>query len=342
MTETSPRFERFVVRTKDPNRSFEIAVRQWRVAMCERPGWAGLEPLPNGLHVTNVGAGRLRSAVLAEDGLFAVEFDDERESWQLVLAQDASGAIRAGWERRRGPGLASPPEWAAMVRGLELELDPLGHRALPDFLGFAAIAAAPGLTIRQVGASRASYEDGADHWKSIAKRQAPLLRAQRHALKHRRHDESQRTQDVALPGSFAELEEWVAARADQLVVLPRAVAEAKGSTFKDVGLVFQALEMLADVYVATKKGEVQRDSLKRRCRELGLSIGRSVDPSRAGSEGDEYFVTYKGRRRFLESHIGRGTSRDPRYTMRIYFFYDEEDQIVVVGWLPSHLSNSLT
>ena len=36
--------------------------------------------------------------------------------------------------------------------------------------------------------------------------------------------------------------------------------------------------------------------------------------------------------------LGRD-SRDRRYGFRLYFFWDEEGQVAVVGWLPSHLDN---
>ena len=31
-----------------------------------------------------------------------------------------------------------------------------------------------------------------------------------------------------------------------------------------------------------------------------------------------------------------------RGSFRLYYFWDEDSQTVVVGWLPSHLDNSMT
>lgn len=50
----------------------------------------------------------------------------------------------------------------------------------------------------------------------------------------------------------------------------------------------------------------------------------------------------RGRRRMFDLHLAKGGGRDERYCLRIYFFWSAEDRKVVVGWLPSHLSNSLS
>jgi hypothetical protein len=67
-----------------------------------------------------------------------------------------------------------------------------------------------------------------------------------------------------------------------------------------------------------------------------------ISGSRAGEQGDEYFVPYRGRKRFLEWHLKKGNSRDPRRDLRIYFFWDEEDEEIVLGYLTGHLDNRLT
>jgi hypothetical protein len=55
-----------------------------------------------------------------------------------------------------------------------------------------------------------------------------------------------------------------------------------------------------------------------------------------------YNVLYGGRQRQLDQHLRKGGGRDPRYVMRVYFFWDDDQQMAVVGWLPGHLDNTLT
>jgi hypothetical protein len=59
--------------------------------------------------------------------------------------------------------------------------------------------------------------------------------------------------------------------------------------------------------------------------------------SQASCQSDDYFFNWKGRRCFLDQHIGRGVSRDSRYCFRAYFTWDEEESKVIIGWAPSHL-----
>jgi hypothetical protein len=44
----------------------------------------------------------------------------------------------------------------------------------------------------------------------------------------------------------------------------------------------------------------------------------------------------------LDVHLKKGTSRESRHCLRIYFFWDEDSDQVVVGHLPDHLTNDLT
>lgn len=39
----------------------------------------------------------------------------------------------------------------------------------------------------------------------------------------------------------------------------------------------------------------------------------------------------------LDRHLRKGTGRNPRECMRIYFFWSDEDSQVVIGFLPAHL-----
>jgi hypothetical protein len=49
---------------------------------------------------------------------------------------------------------------------------------------------------------------------------------------------------------------------------------------------------------------------------------------------------WEGQQYRLSMHLAGSPSRDGRYGLRIYFAWDEEQQLVVVGQLPDHLTNS--
>lgn len=135
---------------------------------------------------------------------------------------------------------------------------------------------------------------------------------------------------------------WCAEHEDQIVVLPRARNGIKKSKYEDQPLLGKALSMLAGPYRQMRAGEITRAQLDLLLAEAGLKLSGSTAPSVAGEQGDSYFVVWRGRRRFMDSHLVKGGGRDERYCFRCYFFWDEESQRVVVGHMPSHLNNSLS
>lgn len=150
---------------------------------------------------------------------------------------------------------------------------------------------------------------------------------------------------VPPPPDLKGLDQWVAEKHDgKLILHPRASDAAKKSIYHDVSLIYSAIDLLAEEYRDMRMAPLDLASEAHgRCtaklQELGLELSRSISPSRSGEQGDEYFVTYpvSGKTRMLEFHLKKGSDRDERYSLRIYFFWDGDSRRVVVGWLPNHL-----
>jgi hypothetical protein len=101
--------------------------------------------------------------------------------------------------------------------------------------------------------------------------------------------------------------------------------------------------MIAIHYANGKRGNREAwDRFQDGIKHCGVEYSRSISETRAGEQGEEYFVRYKGRREFLEWHLKKGNSRDTRRDLRIYFFWDEEDEEAIIGYLPSHLDTRIT
>lgn len=148
-----------------------------------------------------------------------------------------------------------------------------------------------------------------------------------------------------IPTSVDDLESWCHDQLSGLVeVHNRAIQGAKKSRFEDVTLIYRALLLLRDTYVPMKRdgGLDKKVSFDKACHELGLSEEPTFKGDRWGEEGETYLVRFAGRRCLLDRHLKKGTSKDERYCFRLYFFWDEETQQVVVGWLPSHLDTRAT
>lgn len=144
--------------------------------------------------------------------------------------------------------------------------------------------------------------------------------------------------------SYDELEEWAGRHlAGRLVLLPRAVREAKDALFADPALVGRALRYLAGPYRAMRieGGEASRAAHARALAELGLeNSGTGGD---AQIYADRFRVEWRGQKRLLDQHLKNGgNTRDPRRCLRIYYFWDEEEQLVVIGSLPSHIRTGAT
>lgn len=146
-----------------------------------------------------------------------------------------------------------------------------------------------------------------------------------------------------LPDSLDDLEDWADKHLSGSVhILNRAYRAAKKTEFDDPSFVYRALCVLRDHYAPMRKGIKDRTDFDTACQELGLEETRSFTGSRYGEEGDTYFVRYNGRRRLLEQHLKNGNTRDPRRSFRLYFFWDNDGEQVVVGSLPSHLDSRAT
>jgi hypothetical protein len=152
---------------------------------------------------------------------------------------------------------------------------------------------------------------------------------------------------LEIPQNYEDLPEWVSRNmAGRLTLHPRAIRAVRDALYEDIELVYRSLLFLANEYRNKKLGyDDTKEAFDKQVTALKIECSPSIARERAGEEGDTYFVQYPfhtTNRRFLDRHIRKGKTKDDRYCLAIYFFWDDETQQVVVGWLPSHLDNRLT
>jgi len=148
-----------------------------------------------------------------------------------------------------------------------------------------------------------------------------------------------------LPSTYLELADWVQDHFEGRVELhTRAKKALKAAVYKDLGLVCRAIAGLATTYVEMRRngGPDTRRAWEEFLRFQHIEQSKSVSDSRLGEDRSEYEVEFRGKKQLLEWHLKTGTSRDEREALRIYFFYLEDAQQVVIGWLPSHLNTRAT
>jgi hypothetical protein len=140
------------------------------------------------------------------------------------------------------------------------------------------------------------------------------------------------------PRSYDEVSDWVARHlSDSVVLLSRAERSLKKAVFDNLRFMCDCVSLLAGPYREMRRGTMERAAFDAACAALGVMLTKSGDSS-TQVYAREYEVAYEKTRRTLDLHLKRGASRDPTKCLRIYFFYDEATERVVIGHLPSHLT----
>lgn len=145
---------------------------------------------------------------------------------------------------------------------------------------------------------------------------------------------------------LTDFEGWVERNVGPTVwFAPKAIrAVEKNYQFADPGLIGDAIYMIEDLFVPMKRepGAARRDAYARRLAELGLEDTPCFVNRADIKRFPEYSVTYRSERRWCDRHLKHGGGADPRSMFRIYFCWDEDEQVVIVGHLPTHLANNMT
>ena len=149
-----------------------------------------------------------------------------------------------------------------------------------------------------------------------------------------------------IPDNLDGFEEWCRKNLSDAVELHnRAFRGVEKSQYEDDSLIYKSLILLRNHYVPMRRhgGLEKKRAFKDACRALSLDEQPTFHGARYGEEGETYFVRYGGRRVLLDRHLKKGTAHnEDRRCFRLYFFWDDKEQHVVVGWLPSHLDTRIT
>ncbi|MGB8413327.1 MAG: hypothetical protein WCE23_10925 [Candidatus Binatus sp.] len=142
---------------------------------------------------------------------------------------------------------------------------------------------------------------------------------------------------IQIPGSLEPhtFRAWCESKlVGKVVVHERAYDGVRQSVYRDKALIYKALLLLRDLYVPMRRqgGAEAKGNFQRACRDLGL-----VESLTGELPSPSIYVGHAGVTRRLDNHLKRGVSSEPRYCFRLYFFWDEASEQVVVGWLTSHL-----
>ena len=145
-----------------------------------------------------------------------------------------------------------------------------------------------------------------------------------------------------IPQNFENFADWAKQYLSSVEIHPRALQTIKRTDFADAPLAYRALLLLDRYYVpmrieggATRKTAFDNALAELRLTESKTGVGPDIDPGL-------YTVVYGNGRRALDRHLQGSNSRLRQHAFRVYFFWDEEAQTVVVGEMPEHLDNRMS
>ncbi len=145
--------------------------------------------------------------------------------------------------------------------------------------------------------------------------------------------------EIQYPTEYSQIPQWVDEHFCGRVRLSnRALKALKEAVYSDIELVGKALEFLASEYYDMKLGIGSKEAYDAKLEKLYLKDEPAISDVSAGEQGDEYYIMHNGQRRKFDKHLTKGDGRDPRKCLRIYYFWDNETGMVVVGSLPYHLN----
>lgn len=205
-------------------------------------------------------------------------------------------------------------------------------------------------SLEQIKEEQESYIVLADQEREEAQQQAEQQRQSNLFLRHRISLLESRLAQSAqpepeLPDTLDGFEVWCREHLSGSVELhSRAFQGIKKSQFDDVPLIYQSLLLLRDFYVPMRRdgGDAAKAAYDAKCMHLGIDEQPSFAGAGWGEHGDTYLVRWGKSRLLLDRHLKKGNSREERFCFRLYFTWLDEDQHVLVGWLPSHLDTRAT
>lgn len=139
---------------------------------------------------------------------------------------------------------------------------------------------------------------------------------------------------IPLPESWDAFADWCdEVLSGRVVLSARARRETKSADFDDPQTAARCLLWLANEYRDSRINGANRD--------LRKPVDNGIHNERCGA--DSFDFDWRGRRVTVEWHIKNGgNTRDPRRCLRIYYFWDDETQQVVIATLPAHIRTGAT
>ena len=149
---------------------------------------------------------------------------------------------------------------------------------------------------------------------------------------------------VEIPEDLAGLPQWAPSIAPRVAIADKALRHAMRTEHREVPKIYAILQALADHYWPMRWGEDAgaRDRWMEFLQENRLRCGPIGKAAVTSHYEDEYSASFDGRTVEMTLHVQGSSTRDPLRCIRVYFHPDDTTRQIVVGHLPTHLTNRLT
>ncbi len=127
------------------------------------------------------------------------------------------------------------------------------------------------------------------------------------------------------------------------IVVSLNSASDRDTPFSAPDEVYESLCFLATTFHDSKTGAAPCTDLNHSLRErTGWFYEAHQAATTLGKYRSEYECSWDSRRHILKAHMGTGTSKDPRHSIRVAFAWDDKKKVVVIGYVGQHQSNDKT
>ena len=123
----------------------------------------------------------------------------------------------------------------------------------------------------------------------------------------------------------------------ELLFAPNSESSIEDNPFIDPARVWEALQWLGTTYYASRMGRLRVTDFDQSIKEACGWWYKSDQGETTVSRYEKSYTTRAdGKRYTLVEHIGKGTTFDARYTIRIAFDWDRDKRQVVIGYIGRH------
>ena len=146
--------------------------------------------------------------------------------------------------------------------------------------------------------------------------------------------------------SYDDLDEWAdEVLAGNLLIMPQALKDCRRNGSDNMLRRLESVMLvLRDEYVPARRSKAREDLIaaEESLQRLGFEDTPCFATRDDARKWPQYSVVYKNRRTVLYDHFKNGNGYDNSSQARIYYHWDEDEGLLVIGKMPSHLPNSHT